>query len=226
MTNAQTPCPKCGTLGPAGRKFCVKCGTPIGNAAPARASAAGTPVAAAPIPVRAPKGAGFSIWWIVVPTAVFIFLSRQPVPIAIVVAIGGALWWGKTYQVPPTASPTMRDLQPWLPWGPALQIPVVFVALGGSPVAVALVVGAAILAMRFRFQLIHALEPWWQIQASIAPGLRKPLAIAVPFAVGYYFGTNAGGVEWTYTLISVSLGMVIAVLLLFTPPPALRRKSA
>ena len=57
-----------------------------------------------------------------------------------------------------------------------------------------------------------------------APALRKPLAFVIPFVFGYYFGLNAGGREWTYTLISVSVGIAIAFLILFTPPDSIRQR--
>ena len=101
----------------------------------------------------------------------------------------------------------------------------VFVMLGGNPVAVAVIGAAVIAALRYNRELLHALEPWWALQESIPAALRKPLAFVVPGLAGYYFGVRAGGQEWTYTLISISIGVVLAFLLLFTPPTSLRRTS-
>ena len=228
-----TPCPHCGAYGPAGRKFCGKCGRPVG-ASPAVEVAASTTAAPVSQPALAAaallrRRGGLKIWWIVIPTAIFIFLSiesRDPVPIVIVCVIGAGLWIGRNKTIPPTAAPNVRAMQPLVGSLPLLQIPVVFVALGGSLITVALLTAALAAAIRFHREWILALEPWWTFQQTIAPGLRKPLAFGIPLLTGYYFGTNASGNEWTYTLISVSVGIAIAFLLLFTPPAAMRRKPA
>ncbi len=109
-----------------------------------------------------------------------------------------------------------------MPFAPAFQIIVVFVMLGGNPIVVAMITGGVIAAVRYRLTIISALEPWWQIQSSIPSGVRKPVAIAAAAFVGYYFGMRAGGQEWTYTLISITFGIVVAFLIIFTPPASLR----
>jgi hypothetical protein len=168
-----------------------------------------------------------SFWWLVVPTALFAFLSRNPIQIGVATVIAAALWAAKSRQIPATASPAVRNLQPLVAFAPALQIAVVFVLLGGSLVVMVLLVAGVGAAIYYHRRVVDALEPWWQFQASIPAAARKPLAFAVPFVFGYYFGLNAGGQEWTYTLISVSVGIAIAFLILFTPPESMRpRKRA
>lgn len=156
------------------------------------------------------------------PTLVFVYLSRKPVPIGFAVALGAALWFLKTYRVPPTADRNVRALEPFFPFAPAFQIAVVFVMLGGSVVAVGMLVAAVVAAARFRKQIVAALEPWWQIQSSIPSAVRKPIAVVAAGLVGYYFGKRAGGQEWTYTLISISMGAAVAFLIIFTPPDSAR----
>ena len=225
-------CPSCGNPVAAGKKFCNRCGTalPAGAAptsravttpaAPRTAAPALTPAAAVSTPAK-----GFSIWWLIVPTAVFAFLSRDPVMIGVVAAIGVGLWLVKTRPLPANAPPWAVRLHPFAPFAPAVQIPVVFVFLGGNPIVVGLLVVLVVLAVRHRLKVLAALEPWWNLQASIPPAGRKALAFAVPLITGYYFGRNAGGREWTYTLISVSVGVLLAFLLLFTPPDHLRQRK-
>lgn len=200
----------------AGARFCAKCG----------ASSSTRPAAAPAIPrlplAAAPSG-GLSTRWLIVPTAIFVFLSRQLVPIAVVAACAAGLWGVRTNPEPVAAQwPASR---PYLPWAPALQTLVVFVMLGGNPIAVAVIGAAVLAALRYNRELLHALEPWWAFQESIPAALRKPLAFVVPGLCGYYFGVRAGGQEWTYTLISIAIGVVLAFLLLFTPPTSLRRTS-
>jgi hypothetical protein len=76
--------------------------------------------------------------WLIIPTLIFAFLSRNPIKIAIVIAVAVGLWTGKSRQIPATASPSMRALQPYVPYLPALQIVAVFILLGGSLVVIAL----------------------------------------------------------------------------------------
>ena len=239
MQNTGTiKCSRCGTPATADRKFCKKCGAALAPK-PAAAAPAPTPQAAKrPAPKTAPpaKSAkpkagtkpaadkqGLSFWWVVGPTLLFAYLSREPAPILIVAAIGAGLWWLKTYTPPPTADKNLLALKPFLPFAPGFQIAVVFVAVGGSIVAVALLIGAVVAATRYRTQIVTGLEPWWKIQESIPPGGRKPIAIVAAGLVGYYFGGRAGGAEWTYTLLSISFGAVVAFLILFTPPASARQ---
>ena len=93
---------------------------------------------------------GLSIWWVVVPTVVFAFLSRNAVEIAIVTTIGAGLWIGKTKQFPPTVDERVHALQPYMPYAPAFQILVVFVMLGGSIIVVAMITAAVVAAVRYR----------------------------------------------------------------------------
>lgn len=163
------------------------------------------------------------MWWIIGPTLLFAYLSRNPVSILIVAAIGAGLWTAKSRKIPPTADKNIRALEPFLPFAPAFQALVVFVAVGGSIVVVAMIIGAVTAIVRYRKQIIAALEPWWQTQASIPPGMRKPLAIVAAGLVGYYFGKRANGQEWTYTLLSISIGIAVAFLIIFTPPDSARQ---
>jgi len=216
-------CAKCGTPAAAGRKFCKKCGAALTAqpAAVAPAAPAPKPVAKAARPTAAKKK-GLSIWWVAAPTLLFAYLSRDPVQIAIVAALGAGLWVARTKQIPPTADNNLRALEPYLPYAPAFQIVVVFVMVGGNIIVVAMITAAVIAAARYRRQIVAALEPWWQIQSSIPSTIRKPLAILAAGFVGYYFGRRAGGREWTYTLISISFGIAVAFLIIFTPPDSLR----
>ncbi len=214
-------CPRCGNQVAAAGKFCNKCGAAL----PAGVTA---PVATAPVrPAGRPTGSvlerlkGLSIWWLIIPTAFFIFLSRQVIPIAIVVAAGAGLWWWKSQPLAATTSPTRRQLQPF---AYALQFGVVFVMLGGVIAAIALAIMLVVVyyVVRNGRRLVVMLEPWWKLQSSIPPKARKALAFVVPFCTGWYFGTHAGGFEWGFTLLSVSLGAAIGFLFLFTPPASLR----
>jgi hypothetical protein len=183
--------------------------------------------------IRAPRAGweGLSKRWIVVPLAIYAFLAngiavpqaKTMISIAIVAGIGVGLWWLRNNPMPPSAPAALKMLQPFSPYAPALMLPVIFVALGGSPVSVAVLVVLVGAAVKFRYTLLDLLEPWWVKQQSIPAGWRKPLAFAVPGLLGWYFGSNANGREWTYTLISISIGCAVAFLILFTPPESLRK---
>lgn len=245
MQNASTiQCIRCGTPAAPDRKFCRKCGAPLDPQSPAAKPPARSPGKPASRPVapatKAQKPAasakpaakpaakpgakkqGLSIWWIVVPTLLFAYLSRQIVPIVIAAAVGAALWWLKNYKVAPRADKNVRALEPFFPFAPAFHIAVVFIMLGGSIIVVGMLIAAVVAAARFRKQIVAALEPWWQIQSSIPTGIRKPIAVVAAGLVGYYFGKRAGGQEWTYTLISISMGAAVAFLIIFTPPDSVR----
>jgi len=205
-------CPHCGAAGVAGRKFCTRCGQPLAAAEPTA-------------PRRTASSAlreGLSKWWIIVPTAAFAFLSRKPVPILVVGALGFVLWMAKSWRIPETQPPAVRALQPYLGFAPSLQLAVVFVMLGGSLGALALILAAVAAAVWLHRPLIAALEPWWRMQNQIPKGARKPLAFTIAMIIGFYFGINALNKEWTYTLFSLSIGAAIGFLLIFTPPDSLR----
>jgi hypothetical protein len=250
MPNPATiACPRCGNFVAAGRKFCNKCGGAMAAAAPAAApsaprpvspapraapaapppaAAAPPPAAAAPFVQRAIKG-GLSIWWLVVPTAIFAILrlilseQRNVVPVVVVLAAAGGLYWWKQQPLPAGASPMVQRLKPF---AYALQIGVVFVMLGGAiaGVALAVVVGFVLFVARNPLQLVHSLEPWWIRQEKLSKGQRKALAFAVPGVIGYFIGVNAAGVEWGATLISITIGAAVAFLFLFTPPDSMRQR--
>lgn len=229
MPNAVTiHCRKCGTPATGGGKFCKKCGAqlPAPSTSAAAAPVAQTATTRAPAHAKAkvprPKGHGLSIWWVIVPTLLFFYLSRKPVPMVIVALIGLGLWIARTKSIPATADKNLRALDPFLPFAPAFQAVIVFIMLGGNPIVVALIVAGAIAAVKYKDKLIAGLEPWWQIQTSIPSGIRKPLAVVAAGFVGYYFGRRAGGQEWTYTLISITFGMLVAFLIIFTPPDSAR----
>ena len=121
--------------------------------------------------------------------------------------------------------PAVRRLQPYLGFAPALQLAVIFVMLGGSPGALLFVGGAVAAIVMLHKPLVAALEPWWRIQERIPPAWRKPVAFISAMIIGYQFGIFAIGAEWTMTLISLSIGAAIGILLIFTPPPSLRRSG-
>lgn len=214
-------CSRCGAPGAAGRKFCGKCGNALAEPGATQPSVARDTRASGP----PAAGTGLSSRWLIIPTLIFAFLSRQPLPIVLAAAIAVGLWKSKTWRIPPTAPPSIRTLQPVIPYAPALQIAVVFVLLGGSLVVTVLLVAAVAATVYFRKAVVATLEPWWQMQRSIPPGARKALAFGVPAVVGYCFGLRAGGREWTYTLISIACGTAVAFLLLFTPPDSMRRRG-
>jgi hypothetical protein len=82
------------------------------------------------------------------------------------------------------------------------------------------IVGAALTSVGLFFRpLLRLLRPWWALQGRIPRGLRTLLAFALPAAVGFRLGGLSGGREWTTTLVSLTLGLAIALLLL-TPSRA------
>jgi hypothetical protein len=204
-------CSRCGNLA-AGAKFCGKCGSPI------------APTAAAKSEPRWPRLAqGFGIWWLIIPTAFFAFLRRNIVEIAIVAAIAGALYWWKQQPLPANSSRVLQRLKPFT-YG--LQLGVVFIMLGGviAAIALALVLAFVLYVARNPTKLVAALEPWWTLQEKLSSPLRRLLSFAIPGAIGWYIGTNAGGMEWGMTLLSLSIGATIGFLLLFSPPVSLRQR--
>jgi hypothetical protein len=214
-------CRQCGTKATGTGKFCKKCGNALGAGSVAPVADEPRPTAPTASPVAGVKR-GLSIWWVIVPTLLFFYLSRRMVPMVIVTVIGAGLWIARTKKIPSTADRNLKALEPFLPFAPAMQAFIVFVMLGGNPIVTAALLAGVFFAVKHRHKLIAALEPWWQIQTSIPSGIRKPLAIAAAALVGYYFGNRAGGQEWTYTLISISFGIVVAFLIIFTPPDSAR----
>ena len=233
-------CPRCGNPVAAGRKFCNKCGGPMAASVPlagpasSRAAAPASPTvplaAPAPFVQRALRG-GLSVWWLVVPTAIFAILrlilseQRNVVPVVLVVAAAAGLYWWKQQPLPANASPMVERVKPF---AYALQIGVVFVMLGGviAGIALAIVVGFVLFVARNPAKLVHGLEPWWSFQEKLPPPARKALAFAVPGIIGYYIGVNAGGVEWGATLLSITIGATVAFLFLFSPPDSMRQRRA
>ncbi len=83
-----------------------------------------------------------------------------------------------------------------------------------------------VVAVLFR-PLVRLLEPWWRFQDRLPGALKTLLAFVVPMAVGYQLGLRANGREWTNTLVSMTAGVAIAFLLLFSPlRPRRRRRRA
>ncbi len=192
-------CPNCGAALRPGVKNCTQCGAQVGGQ---------------PAP-RAPRR-GFSIWWVIIPTLLYAYLSRDPVRIAILTAIGvGLVLAQRRPEVPASARPYL----------PLLQLLMVFIFLGGNPIVVVLV-AAAVVAVAWQSKpLVRALEPWWQIQQRIPSILRRVIGFLVALVIGYYFGRRAGGNEWTYTFISMVCSTVVVLLLTFKPPATLRRPA-
>jgi len=200
--------------------FCSRCGTPVsasavsprqGSAVEARPAIGVTP----PRPLTPTSIArGVSIWWLVIPTLIFAFLTRDIVRILILAIIGAGLKYAQTRKEIPSG------VRPYLPF---LQPVVVFFFLGGNPIVI-IGVGAAIVgAVLQHSRLIPALEPWWQIQQRIPPIAQRVLAFALTLVIGYFFGVNGAGREWTVTFLSMVTGTVVAFLLMFTPPVSLRQ---
>jgi hypothetical protein len=173
-----------------------------------------TPLVEQSSPTPTPTARGLSIWWLIVPTLIYFYLARDIVSTLILAAIGAGLWYAHTRnEVPFAARPYLLLLQSVL----------VFFFLGGNPIIIVGVLAALVGAVLQRSRLIPALEPWWQIQQRIPPTARRVIAVVVTLAIGYSFGRNASGNEWTYTFLSIVMATVVAFLLMFTPPDSLRR---
>ena len=191
-------CSQCGAPLERGAKSCPRCGAPVAGR-------------------RRVSGQLKSILWIVIPTVIYAYLSRNPVPIAILSILGAGLAFAQTRREVPAV------VRPFLPM---VQVLLTFVFLGGSPFALALV-AAAIAAVIWQGRLlIRILEPWWQVQGQIPLLVRRVVGFLLAFVIGYYFAGRAGGREWTYTLLSVACGTAVVFLLTFTPPTALRKQGA
>jgi hypothetical protein len=205
-----TNCAQCGAMVPAGNRFCGRCGTPLSAIEP-------QPVISVmpPRPSARPSVArGLSVWWLIVPTLIYAFLSRNLVNTLILAVIAGGLRYAQTRPEVPTG------VRPYLP---LLQPVLVFLFLGGNPLVIAVVGAALVGAVQQHSQLLAALGPWWQIQEQIPLLGRRVLAVVFTLLIGYFFGVRAAGSEWTYTFLSMITGTVVTFLLLFTPPASLRK---
>lgn len=157
-----------------------------------------------------------SIWWLIVPTVFYAYLSRNPFTILVVTLIALGLKWAQSRNEVP---------DPFKPYLPLLQLIVVYDFLGGKVTVLAIVGLAIAAAVRDYLRLIAAFEPWWRFQERIPRFVRIFLAFALPLLLGYGFGQVAGGQEWTLTFLSMAVGIGIAFLLLFIPPEPLRHKG-
>jgi len=184
-------CPQCGAPLARGAKACGRCGAPVAKA----------------------RGAGFSIWWIIIPTLVYAFLSRDVVTTLILAALGAGLGYAQGRKEIPA------KVRPYLP---LLQLLLVFIFLGGSLIVVLLVAAAGAAVIWKAQPIIRALEPWWQVQQQIPSVVRTVAGILLAGVIGYFFGARAGGNEWTYSFLSIVLGTVVVLLMSFTPPDAMR----
>jgi hypothetical protein len=186
-----TNCPQCGAPLARGAKACSNCGAPVVKA----------------------RGQGFSIWWIIIPTLVYAYLSRDVVMTLILAALGAGLGFAQRRKEVPA------KVRPFLP---LLQLVLVFIFLGGSPFAVLLVAAAGAAVIWKAHPIIRAMEPWWQVQQQIPILVRRVVGIFLAAVIGYFFAARAGGNEWTYTFLSIVLGTVVVFLLSFTPPDSVR----
>jgi hypothetical protein len=240
-------CAHCGTVTVQG-KYCSECGkaliiAPAGMAAAPRpdvgqSASPGAPaqgkadspswmarleqfVRTLPIPSRATASSpadreNFSVWWIIIPTLLFAIVIRDVFQTLLLAAIGAGLYFAQSRPEVPAV------VRPYLP---LLQAPIVFFFLGGSVVLVAVVVGGAFAAFKWHRSIFVALEPWWQLQQGMSLTVRRVVAFVVSLIVGYYFGENSSGVEWTYALLAIVIATVVTLLLIFTPPAAMRRPT-
>jgi cell division protein FtsW (lipid II flippase) len=120
--------------------------------------------------------------------------------------------------------------RPWVssgvrPFVPLVQPAVVFLFLGGDSTLLATIVIGFVMIVTQRSRLVPALEPWWGVQERIPALQRRVLSIAVPFAIGWWFGRHASGREWSRTALSMIFATTASFLLVFTPPHALRRRT-
>jgi len=150
-----------------------------------------------------------SIWWLVVPTLIYLFLTHNVLNTVVLAAIAVGLHVALTRpEVPVSAKPYV----------PLLQTVAVFVFFGGNIVVLGIVVAAGAAVYSQRDALFRALEPWWQIQQRMSPTTRRVIAVIASLIVGYWFGGQASGNEWTYTFLSMVIATIITFLLVFTPP--------
>ena len=226
-------CKNCGHENPPSTKFCRQCGTPLPSVAPSVATPPTTgaqpgldivgtprrpeiPTKSSPLPSKAGSARGLSIWWLIVPTLIYGFLSRNIISTLILAGLGAGLKFAQGRQEVPTRfKPYLFLLQPVL----------AFVFLGGNPIVIAAVAAAIVGVIRQSGPLIHALEPWWQIQQQIPLIARRVLGFVLTLVIGYYFGMHATGSEWTYTFLSMVTATTVMFLMTFTPPVSIRRPS-
>lgn len=184
---------------------------PQSAARPAAAPPKAAP--APPTPALPASQKPFSVWWIIVPTLLFAIVVRDIPQTLALAAIGAGLHFAQTRpEVPATVKPYL----------PLLQSLIVFIFLGGSLILVALVAGAGVAAFKWYREIFAALEPWWQLQQRMPLNIRRVLAFLLSLWIGYNFGVQASGSEWTYTLLSIVAATIVTFLLIFTPPRALR----
>jgi hypothetical protein len=152
-----------------------------------------------------------SVRWLIVPTLAYAFLAHDILNTLLLAALAVGLAVAQTRPEVPARA------RAYLPF---LQVLAVFVFLGANVVVVSFVAVAAVAAYQQRESLIKALQPWWQVQQQISPGGRRAVAAVLSLPIGYLFGAAASGHEWTSTFLSIVVGTIITVLLLFTPPAA------
>lgn len=207
-------CGQCGAAHPPGQRFCGQCGALLAETSPVSAP---QPRTAAAIRGAAAVIRDRSLWWLILPTILYLFLARDLVNTLILLALAFVIRFAGTRpQIPARFKPFL----------PVLQPVAAFVFLGGSLIAVATTAVAVGLAYLQRSRLVVILEPWWQVQERWPVRARRIAAWVVPFVLGYLFGLLAGGREWTMTFLSMITGSAAAFLLLFTPPADLRRRAA
>src|SRR4051812_12930661 len=114
--------------------------------------------------------AALSIWWLVVPTLVYVLLARNITFTVALVLIGAAIKYAQT-------RPELPDMA--RNFLPLLQSLFVFFVLGGNPLAVAAVAAAGVGVFLKSEALVSALEPWWRVQETIPGLLRQVLAVVV-----------------------------------------------
>jgi hypothetical protein len=188
---------------------CLRCGPPLARGAKS-CSRCGAPVAKA-------RRQGFGIWWIIIPTLIYAYLSRDVITTLVLAALGACLAFAQSRKEIPAR------VRPYLP---LLQLLLVFIFLGGSPIAVLLVAACAVAVIWQSRPLIRILEPWWQVQQQIPSLVRRVAGFLLAVMIGYGFGMQAGGSEWTSTFLSIACGTAVVFLLSFTPPAALRKQGA
>lgn len=150
-----------------------------------------------------------SVWWLIIPTLIYVAISRNLLLTGVLVAVGAAIKFAQTRPEIPQAA---RDFLP------LLQSFFAFVFFGGNPIVVAAVAGAAVAAFLNLSAIVRALAPWWQVQQQVPTLARRIAAGVLSLLIGYAFGINASGAEWTFTFLSIAFASVVTFLLVFNPP--------